>query len=93
MLATIVFVITLSVDSQAQFIVRVRPVAPVMIRTIAPSPRHVWVDGDYVWREGRYDYNNGYWAEPPFPGQRWIKGHWKNKRSGWVWVPGHWRKF
>jgi hypothetical protein len=79
--------------AEAQFVVRVRPVAPVVrIRPACPSPRHVWVAGEYVWRGGQYVYTDGYWAEPPFPGRRWVEGHWKNTRRGWVWVPGHWKR-
>lgn len=79
--------------ADAQFFIKIRPMAPVIrVRPLAPSPRHVWVSGEYVWRGNEYVYTDGYWAEPPFPGRRWIEGHWKNGRRGWVWVPGHWKR-
>lgn len=81
-----------SVYAEAQFVVKIRPVAPVVrVKPVMPSQRHVWVNGDYVWRGGRYVYINGYWTEPPFRKHRWVGGHWKHTRRGWTWIPGHWR--
>lgn len=78
----------------AQFVIRVRPAAPVVrVRSACPSPKHVWVGGNYNWRGGQYVYTDGYWAIPPANGRIWVDGHWKQKRRGWVWVPGHWRRF
>ncbi|QQL50381.1 YXWGXW repeat-containing protein [Mucilaginibacter ginkgonis] len=78
--------------SQAQVIVRVRPVAPrvVVTRPVAPSPRHVWVNEEWRPVRGRYVYSGGYWAAPPRAGARFIPGHWRATRRGSVWIPGHW---
>jgi hypothetical protein len=82
-----------TIVAEAQIVVKVRPAAPVIrARPVAPSPKHVWVGGNYVWRGGTYVYEEGYWATPPGPGRIWVEGHWKNKRGGWVWVPGHWKR-
>ena len=81
-----------SFAANAQIIVKVRPAAPVIVRPLAPSPRHVWVDGDWAWRGNRYEYVNGYWAVPARQGIVWVPGHWKQTmRRGWVWKKGHWR--
>ena len=88
-------IVALSVTAvaDAQFGIRIRPAAPVItIRPACPSPRHVWVNGEYVWRGGNYVYTDGYWAEPRGGYRGWVEGHWKNTRRGWVWVPGHWRR-
>lgn len=85
-------IVTLSSVASAQVFVQVRPVAPVIIRSVAPSPRHIWVDGDWVWRGGSYQYVNGYWMLPPAR-SGWVPGHWKQTRRGWVWKRGHWRKW
>lgn len=78
---------------QAQRIfVKVRPVAPVVVRTVAPSPRHVWAEGEWVWVNNNYVWHAGYWAEPPHPHEIWIAGHWRRAYGGWNWVPGHWRR-
>ena len=86
------FIISVSAAANAQFIVKIRPNAPVIVRGLSPSPRHSWVEGEWIWRGGRYQYVNGYWAMPPRYGVVWIPGHWKNSRRGWVWRPGHWRR-
>lgn len=89
----IAIAISFSTAADAQFVVKIRPEIPVIaVRPMAPSPRHVWVDGEWAWRNGRYEYVNGYWVEPPIRGNRWIPGHWKNTRRGWNWIPGHWRR-
>ena len=80
-----------STASQAQIVVKIRPNEPVYTHPVAPSPRHVWVDGEWVNRGGRYVYVNGYWAVPR-SGYRWVRGHWADRRGGWYWVPGHWRR-
>jgi hypothetical protein len=71
--------------------VTVRPVPPVYARPMAPSPRHIWIDGDWAWRGGAYVYTNGYWVEPR-PGFIWVTGHWNARRGRWNWVPGRWRR-
>ena len=91
MLLLFIMAVAISSAADAQFVVKIRPAAPVIIRPAAPSPRHVWVAGDYVWRGNQYVWTDGYWAIPA-AGHRWAEGHWKNTRRGWVWVPGHWRR-
>ena len=91
---TMIFVLGVSFAAvtDAQIIVKIRPAGPVYRpRPLAPSPVHVWVDGEYVWRGGQYVYTEGYWGMPPRPRAIWIQGHWKHRRGGWFWVPGHWR--
>jgi hypothetical protein len=91
-----VLAIFLQVSSEAQFVVKVRPAAPVVVRTRPPAPNsgYLWVDGEWVWRNNQYVYNEGRWARPVQPGARWIPGHWKfhRRRGGWFWVPGHWNR-
>jgi len=80
-------------NSNAQGIyIRVRPAEPVRIAPPpAPSRAHIWVEGEWEVREGRYVYKPGYWILPPRPHARWIRGHWRHYRGGWAWIPGHWR--
>ena len=83
-----------AVVAEAQFVVKIRPAGPAYrVRPACPSPAHVWVGGNYVWRGGQYAYTDGYWAVPPGAGHRWVEGHWKHRRGGWVWIPGHWKRF
>lgn len=82
-----------ALKSNAQIVVRVRPVRPrevVVTRPPAPSPRHVWVAEEWNNEGGRYVYHAGYWAVPPRPHAVWVQGHWSNRPRGYVWIPGHW---
>jgi hypothetical protein len=86
-----VLVLGFSYASSAQVIVKVRPAAPVVVRPVAPSPRHVWIEGGWLARNGRYVHSDGYWAVPP-RGRHWAAGYWAPRRQGYVWVPGHWTR-
>ncbi len=88
-----VIILAVSFSASAQIYVKIRPVAPVIVRTAAPSAAHVWIDEEWEPREGKYAYVGGHWAAPPHPGWTWVPGHWKrHDRSGEEWVRGHWRK-
>ena len=78
-------------SANAQLEVRIRPHRPVIVRTERPSPRHVWVNEDWEWRDGNYVSKGGYWVEPPRTGAVWVNGYWKRGHHGWRWVPGSWR--
>ena len=69
---------------------RPEPPAAVVVRPAAPHANYVWIDGEWVWRGGRYTYVNGYWA-PPRSGHVWVSGHWVQRGRGWTWEKGHWR--
>ena len=87
----IVFVMAFTYMSSAQqFIVRVRPSAPAIVRIASPGPRHIWIDGDWIWRGNNYVYQPGYWYLPRAR-EHWMPGHWKATRGGGVWIPGHWK--
>jgi hypothetical protein len=86
------FTMGISLSAAAQIYVKIRPAPPVVVRTVAPSPRHVWVEEEWRPNGNGYVYAGGYWAEPPHPGWIWIRGHWKRHERGDYWVPGHWRR-
>ena len=93
MIMLLIMAISFTVIADAQIVVKIRPGAPAFrARPICPSPAHVWVGGNYVWRGSQYVYNDGYWATPPAPRSYWVEGHWKHRRGGWVWIPGHWKR-
>jgi hypothetical protein len=81
-----------SLSASAQIYVHVRPVAPVVVRTEAPSPRHVWIGEDWVVRDGAYVHTGGRWEEPPHNGMVWVAGHWTHGDRGHYWKAGHWRR-
>ena len=82
----------LSSSIDAQVIVKVRPTVVVRARPVAPSKTHIWIEPEYVYRNGNYVMVDGYW-EPARPGFRYKPGHWQKRRGGYVWIPGHWRRF
>ena len=84
-------IVGFSVASSAQIVVKVRPSAPVVVRPVAPSPGHIWIDGGWEVRRGHYMHRNGYWAAPR-RGRHWVEGYWAPRRQGYVWVPGYWAR-
>ena len=85
----------LSVDSNAQFIVRVRPVPPpvVVVRPAAPRPEYIWIDGEWRWnrRAHAYVWIEGRWIRP-HRGRVWVPGHWVDVDGGSEWIGGHWAR-
>lgn len=81
--------------SNAQIVVRARlgrPVRKVVVRRPPPpSPRHVWVEEDWVPKGRTYVWHGGYWAAPPRPGAVWVAGKWVHRRNGYIWIKGYWR--
>ncbi|MDB5109870.1 MAG: hypothetical protein JWR67_984 [Mucilaginibacter sp.] len=92
MLLTVTSLFTIA-NGNAQIIVRVRPrrPGPVIVRTPPPSPRHVWVEEEWVSNGRAYAYRPGHWVLSPHPGAAWVPGHWANRRGGSIWISGHWR--
>jgi hypothetical protein len=56
----------------------------------APSQRHSWVPGHWVWH-GEWVWEPGHWSVKPHPHAAWVPGHWEHHRGGWYWVSGYWR--
>src|SRR5258708_3990095 len=81
--------------SNAQFIVRERPVPPpvVVVRPAAPRPAYIWVDGEWRWsrRMHAYVWTEGRWKRP-HKGRVWVPGHWVDVEDGSEWIPGHWAR-
>jgi WXXGXW repeat (2 copies) len=86
-----VVALSFSAAADAQLRVKIRPTITIGVRPPPPSPRHVWVSGEWNPNGDRYDYREGYWAEPRRRHGRYSEGHWRQTRQGSVWVPGRWR--
>ena len=71
-------------------VVRERPAPPYFSRPMPPQPGYVWVDGNRVTSGRGYVYRQGYSVSPRPQRQRYVSGHWQQKRQGWVWKKGHW---
>ncbi|MCB0508231.1 MAG: hypothetical protein R2739_01005 [Chitinophagales bacterium] len=73
--------------------VKVKPMPVVVkVKPACPSPKHIWIDGDWVWNSkmNQYVYIEGKWVVPAY-GAIWVPGHWKHANKGWYWVNGHWK--
>jgi len=79
-------------SASAQIYVRIRPIAPIVVRTEQPSPRHVWVGEDWEERDGHYEHIGGHWAEPPRDGYHYNQGHWDHTNKGHRWHEGGWHE-
>ena len=78
-------------SASAQIYVQIRPVSPVVVQTVRPSPAHVWIGEEWSEDGHGYKYAGGHWDTPPHPGDRWHEGHWNHhKDHGDNWVRGSW---
>jgi|SRR6185503_11970842 len=57
---------------------------------VAPSTRHVWVEGYWARSNGRWAWVPGHYELRPRERAVWAKGQWDRTDRGWVWRPGHW---
>jgi hypothetical protein len=92
MLVSAMFLFAVASSKAQEVVVRARlgRPAPVVVRPVRPSPRHVWVSEEWTPGGGSYVYHAGYWAVPPHPGAVWRAGHWRHRPGGYVWIAGHW---
>ena len=90
MFLAVVF-LAMTASASAQVYVKVRPVFPVQVRTVQPSPRHVWVNEEWVPDGHSYRYSGGHWEAPSRPGYYRTPGHWQKNKHGQRWVPGTWQ--
>jgi WXXGXW repeat (2 copies) len=89
----IVIFFSVSSPVSAQIYVKIRPAAPVIVRTAQPSRDHVWIDEEWEPNGNSYKYSGGHWEAPPHPGYAWRPGHWRHYgRRGEIWVHGGWRR-
>jgi len=73
-----------------EYYVSDQPVDVVYERPVAPYAGAVWIEGDWVYRGGRYVHSNGYWARPRH-GRTYVPGNWAHNNHGYAWHRGHWR--
>lgn len=63
----------------------------VIVERTRPSRDHVWIQGYWVWREGRHVWIGGHWERPPRPHAVWVEPRWEHRHEGYVFVDGYWR--
>jgi len=72
--------------------VRTAPPAPIVeVRTVAPRPGFVWIEGYHRWTGRAYVWVPGRWTAPPRTRAVWVPGRWVHSRRGWHYAAGYWR--
>ena len=66
-----------------------QPVEPVYERPAAPYEGAVWIDGEWGWAGGRYQYSRGHWDKAR-QGHSYMRGNWEHTSRGYAWRKGHW---
>ena len=71
------------------------PAAPQAVYSAAASPRptpdHVWVEGHWTIRDGRYAWIDGRWELPPRSDARWMAPRWERASDGsYIFYEGYW---
>ena len=67
------------------------PARVVEVRTVAPGPGYVWLEGYQAWNGRAYSWVPGRWVRAPRPRAVWVPGHWAHDRQGYFWIDGRWR--
>lgn len=67
------------------------PPPPRVVMGVAPGPGHVWCDGFYDLRGGRWVWVPGYWARAPRGRAVWVAPAWQPHGNGWRFRAGYWR--
>ena len=87
----LVLAVSISLTScEGSYFVTAQPSEPVYERPVAPYDGAIWIDGDWAWRGGNYDYVRGHWDRPR-AGRVWVRGSWENTNRGYRWHRGHWQ--
>ncbi|HEX4417507.1 MAG TPA: hypothetical protein VH165_06380 [Kofleriaceae bacterium] len=73
-------VVTVEVDEEPP------PPRTVVVET---RPGFVFIEGHWVRRDGRWDWQDGHW-ERERAGQVWVAGRWDTRGTKHVWVEGSW---
>lgn len=68
------------------------PAAQQEVVVAQPSSDHVWVPGNWTWRNDRYEWRAGRWEIPPRTGSVWVAPRWERLADGsYRFTEGYWR--
>src|SRR6202035_4176002 len=54
-----------------------------------PAADAFYIQGGWVWNDGRYAWRAGYWTKT-YPGYIYIPGHYRWTPRGYIYVAGYW---
>ena len=63
---------------------------PPRVVVVQPRPGFIWIEGRWVRRGGRWDWNDGPY-ERVRSGHVWVQGRWERRGNRHVWVEGRWQ--
>lgn len=80
-------------ESQAQVVVKIRPMRGKVVVKPAARRGQVWIPAhwNYNNKKRKYVWKTGHWSKTR-KGQRYVGGHWKKVSGGHKYVPGHWKR-
>jgi hypothetical protein len=76
------------VEVRSAVVVDAPPPPPRRVEVDA-RPGHVWVDGSWVSRGGRWVWRDGHWLRGR-PGHIHVQGRWVRRGGRWHWVEPRW---
>jgi hypothetical protein len=76
------------VEVRSAVVVDAPPPPPRRVEVDA-RPGHVWVDGSWVSRGGRWVWRDGHWLRAR-PGHIYVQGRWVRRGGRWHWVEPRW---
>ena len=66
------------------------PAEPAFNRPPPPSAEHIWIDGEWSWRNNTFTWQPGYWIVRD-PHKAWVRGYWHQRQDGsFYWIGGYW---
>ena len=77
-------------SSDAQLIVKEKPVDPKTNPGKQPTKYMVLTPGEWAEVGGKYVYHPGSWMTPPMPKSIYTPGYWKKTPNGYYWISGYW---
>lgn len=77
---------TLTISCGSSSYIQSKKNMPSQVQTVAPGPGYVLVNGKWVWRNRKNEWESGGWQA-----ERWQEGHWKKVKGKRVWVAGSWQ--
>jgi hypothetical protein len=66
------------------------PPEPSYNRPPQPSSEHIWIGGEWAWRNNGYAWQPGSWIVRD-PHKMWVRGYWHQRQDGqFYWINGYW---
>jgi hypothetical protein len=61
---------------------------PVEQINVTPKEGYVWIQADWNWDGGKFEFTPGHWERERADYGPYIPGHWDTSNGNCVWIPG-----